>query len=183
MMGQTAGANAAISYDYTGNSFDVRSAPALGDKISASVFFSDQITSNHNGVVGESDIVSWSISTGTLTYTSVSATLFRGQPPYVNLPAPALNWNMFRFENGDIVEWNFAVLTSSTEPWNIAATLNTDGFVSDSITVPGPNQTESIGGQPGVWTTSSTVPIPTAIWLFSTGLAGMLGIRIIRKKA
>ena len=171
-------ADASLVYDYTGNPFDVRYSAGLGDRIIASVTFSDSITSGYNGVTAATDILSWSISTGVLTFTSKNTSLYYGPPSF---SPPTLDWNTFRFDNGHIVEWNFTALVSAAEPYDIVNTVNSPGWaIYDSVTVPGPYQTEYIAGQPGTWTSNAApVPIPAAVWLFGSTIAG-LGV-VIRK--
>ena len=177
-------------YSYEGNTFNSFSGGGpwdATDKITASLTMSSALGAN---LVNEYVIpVSWSVSDGVQTITEATG-----------------NANQIRFstnELGEITEW-FAFFGENASPgpsegdvrheittefsvfYDLAAdsvlrrVYASGGWVDDeyaSLFSYSPATTQ------GVWTATSTaVPVPAAVWLFGSGLIGLVGMAR-RKKA
>jgi hypothetical protein len=193
----TVSANASYVYSYTGNTFDSFSSPSSWD---TSMYVSG--TFELQGALGQNLIdspitpTSFSFTDGVNTITSVDAA---ANPLLYNV-----DLRFSTDTNGVIKDWyvllDFGPVSTPFYPGtlgNIGQTLariHTEGGVSEfgmaaswdvaviyTCTAINPDNScatdQDTGGtvaNPGAWTVS-TVPVPSAFWLFGTGVLGLIG--------
>jgi hypothetical protein len=147
----------AITYDYSRNPYNTIDFPALGSNLTASVTFDSVVTENFSGLVGSSDIVSWSITSGPITITTGLGVASEVE---------------FVFSNGVITSW---IWSGATGPFLAFSAGSSDGFNEDYITQGFVNFSTSLLGKPGTW--SAAVPEPATMLLLGSGLLGIWGTR------
>jgi len=193
----TASANASYVYSYTGNAFDSFSSPSSWD---TSMYVSG--TFDLQGALGPSLIdspivpTSFSFTDGMNTITSADAA---ADPLLYNV-----DFRFSTDPNGVITGWyvllDFGSVSTPFYPGTLGkigdtlARIHTEGGVSEfgkaaswdvaviytctAINSDSSCATEQDTGgtvaNPGAWTVSS-VPIPSAFWLFGTGVLGLIG--------
>ena len=132
----SAPAMANVSYNYIGNPFtnDSVNSSYLGSNITASVTFDNTVTNDFTGVVGSSDIVSYSISSGPITVTNTTS-------------APG-NGPNFVFQNGVITAWGIQV-RSEDVLYYFTSVFGEPGDASNGM------DSISYNGNPVSWETSA----------------------------
>jgi hypothetical protein len=158
--------SAAVTYNYTGNSYESVMDSSLGNNLTASFTFdiADDYTGFEAFTVTENnptinDITSWSVTSGTITLSSENSDYEAGAS--------------FRFDNGVIAEWYFAV---GENPGYYLASYNSTAYgVFDSGINYYNGTSNEVSGKPGTW--SAPVPIPPSLFLLGSGLAGLAGFR------
>ena len=175
-----------VTYNYTGNQYNYfSSAPpdaSLGTNLTASFTFnSSVVTAGYTGYENfkatandplTNNITSWSVTSGSITLLS--------QPSDPEAEA----YGKFHFTNGTIDNWYFAVgvnpgyyLMSYNPPGSGASVfdMGNDYYVKD----PNVRTWNAVYNNPGMWTKEgpSPVPIPAAVWLFGSGLMGVMGLK------
>jgi hypothetical protein len=151
---------------FTGSNFDIFSGSTFqpGDHISGKVTFdSSLLDASGNGVVQSSlysinQLVSWQFQDGHNFFTNANDTY---------------DWNMvLDYSNFEVVGWNIdptANVTTEADIWtNSSQNTNISYYNGDSALA-------SNGVSVANWTTISTVPVPAAVWLFGSALAGFVG--------
>ena len=156
-----------ITYEYTGNEYNAPLYfPKFTGSITAVVTFdiATDFTGTINGLATSeaSQLVSWSITSGTLTITPASPRLY----------ARSLLWS---FVNGEIVSWDFDVYCIF--PIQSFTTLSTENstVVKDLINTNNGMDTCWNDNLPGTW----HIPEACTILLLGTGF---MGLAIARRK-
>ena len=159
-----------ITYGYTGNEYqpdlyiNKLAGAVYGTSITASVTFdiATDFTGTINGLTtsGASQLVSWSIASGTFTISPTSTRLY----------ANSLSWS---FVNGQIVSWDFNVYCIF--PIQSFTTLSTQNstVVRDLINTNNGLDTSMNRNLPGTW----HVPEPCTILLLGLGFMGLATAR------
>jgi hypothetical protein len=169
---------ATVQYNYTGMPFVTNVTPFTLNKITATFELSAAL-----GVIPDTpDIVpnAWSISDGLTTITD-GATDFD------------LTLKVGTNASGDITRWNFLVVRNNTsqlnELYSMRTTFSANAGTEDDTTYctvsPSPSCTFAVArvsNMEGEWKTN-TVPLPAAVWLFGSGLLGLLGITRRRRSS
>lgn len=173
--------NASVVYGYEGNPFDVFSFdfPSGSDRISGSLSLSNELAANLDWVNASPD--SWTFTDGLTTVTNQTS-------GYVST---------FQFSTdaaGGITDWRILLLrpigslglpsieirtrTDSGNPVNIydESTYCVELTIGNTCA----NGTNAYSSSAGVWSVSA-VPVPSAVWLFGSGLIGLIGLA--RRKA
>lgn len=147
---------ASIAYDYTGNL-----ASNGSGSVTASVTFDSTVDGAFTGNVGINHIERWTISSGTLSYTSTAPVDQPDATGYIPL--------RFEFSSGAIIRWDFDHnpgpgpdgydLYTMKQSFVVGPGVTEDGFTIGGIT-----------NKPGTW---AVVPLPASITLFVSGLGGL----------
>jgi hypothetical protein len=193
----TVSANASYVYSYTGNTFDGFSSPSSWD---ASMYVSGMFALQ--GALGQNLInspvapTSFSFTDGVTTITSADVAT---NPLLYNV-----DFRFSTDTNGVITDWDvfldFGQVSTPFSPgtlgnigdtlarihaeggvsefgkaasWDVAVIYTCTAINSDS-TCATEQDTGGTVTNPGAWTVSS-VPIPSAFWLFGTGVLGLIG--------
>ncbi len=179
---------AAITFDYTGNSYSngvvnglgtspLQNVAFYGTHLTGSVTFDDTtVTSSFTGTVH--DVMAWNFSSGAILVSSAAYTAFDAT---------------FNFIGGKISDWDVQLSDAS---YKVETLSWPDGFFSDfALTLAGTGNTNNYyarlyhGGAPGagIWTErvvppiSSAVPEPSTWAMMTLGFAG-LGFMAYRRR-
>ena len=158
-------AHADYTYNYIGNSFTSIQNPELGNNITASVTFDNNIGPTYTGLVSGMDIIFDQITSGDLTISSSNRLLS----------------SSFDLNNGTIDSWSMNVVISQGTQTIFLNSSNNPALQTseDSVSYTGglsilSNGTNLNNNNPGTWTNgASAAPIPGAVWLLGSGLAVM----------
>lgn len=157
--------HASVTYNYIGNSFTESPSGMIGNWITASVTFNNPlVTGRFTGDVDENSVSAWSIQVAQLPNSKLDNTNgWHNQWPL---------W--FHFENGVVTGWQLLAAPNNQSFPEIYTTHNSayprinptaDYYALD------PNNNYGINyNQAGNW---SVVPVPAAVWLFSSALFGL----------
>lgn len=170
-------AHASVTYNYSGNPFTESASGMIGNWIIASVTFSDPfVAGSFTGDVDESSVSAWSIQVAQLPSSKLD-----------NTDASHNQWPLwFHIENGQITGWQLlAIPNGQTLVPQLFTTYNStypsicpscDYYRADL----GNNYAINYN-QAGTW---SVVPVPAAVWLFSSALVGMgfINSRFMQKR-
>ena len=197
----TASANASFVYSYTGNNFNSFSSPSSWDtskKVSGTFELQNALGQDLFGSQITPTSFSFTDGVNTITDTDVA-----GDPLLYNV-----EFNFHTDSNGDITTWSiyldFGPVSTPFYPGTLGSIgdnlvrIHTTGgllatawdigivFTCTAINPDNSCATDAEYGEikssPGTWTVSS-VPIPSAIWLFGSGLLGLIGIAKHKKAA
>ena len=197
----TASANASYIYSYTGNNFDSFSSTSAWDasmSVSGTFELPNALGSN---LVGSQIIpTSFSFTDGVNIITSAD---MAGDPQLYNV-----EFSFHTESNGDITSWSIyldigpvstpfypdtlanigdSLLRIHTTgglfatAWDIGTVFTCTAINSDSSCATDMEYGD-ITFSPGTWAVSS-VPIPSAVWLFGSGILGLIGISRKKKAA
>ena len=177
-------ANASVIYSYTGNNFDsFHSQNNSGEAIDSIYDTSMQVT----GFIQFETLLLPNLNNALLVPINaifsdglITISFFNGSP-----------WNSIKVstnESGSITDWTI-ILTSALDmltfeevAMSITAlpVFDTGGqsYCTDTTCSVTENHQAYVMGNPGAW---AVVPIPAAIWLFGSGLIGLVGLA--RRKA
>jgi hypothetical protein len=181
---------APVRYEYLGQEFtDFNDAPEVagsygaGMRVSGYFVLSDALAADTGAVIAIADMQDFSFTDGRNTITETQTSL----PTSIFLQTDAA---------GNIFRWDINVGTSFDQPqpsgdqsWNIWSRTNFDGsnatdYASTDVCTSfgGTEERPCISsysdtalilqGTPGTWT-ATAVPIPAAVWLFGSALAGL----------
>jgi hypothetical protein len=174
---------AAVIYTYTGNAFDSFSSPSSYDSsmmVTVTLELPSKLEPNLNGV----DVVplSFDFNDGVQNISEANAT--------------EATFNFSTDATGAITEWFVRAVIDfpflPPEPNDTSSSINTTkgtfsgndfgGTVTclDFDCISSINDFGTVVSNPGAW---SVVPIPAAVWLFGSGLLGLIGVARRRKNA
>jgi hypothetical protein len=190
----TAGSvQAAVVYTYTGNTYDdvynccTAPVPTPYDtsmRITGTLVLAEELGSGLN-FWGDFEVLSYSFSDGvnTLTNENSSINVFE---IIADEQGDILYWDSIRFSyfedagNGSV---QIKQTIETSNPWNYGSPLDRAinfeclEYAEIYACNDAHDREASIGSLPGTWTKSSVVPIPAAVWLFGSALAGLGWIR------
>lgn len=174
----TYSAHATVIYNYTGNNFTSVVSPfSTSDSLTGFVEFAS--APDAGGETDKTDVIDYSFTAGPLTLTTITA-------PFSDFT--------FNFDsNGDITGWDVAMLSDTLAPRRprIRTCTNTGnqsaietfvgctvgGTYDEAVTASVLSfERAAIQADPGTWTAAAVVPIPAALWLFGSGLLGLIGV-------
>ena len=181
---------APVQYVYTGNTFDSNDGtyplcnigePGCFNNITATITLSAEPGGNFifQDIVAEA----WSISDGLTTITDQSTDFGLVTPLRVGTDA-----------SGNIIQWVFDVARINTQPLGALNELRTvfgagvsdvddtrycTRFTSGSCSY---TAVALVDDNPGTWSVA-TVPLPAAVWLFGSGLLGLVGVAGQRRQS
>jgi len=180
-----------VVYTYTGNVFSTFSDPTSYDNtkaITGTVEFAAPLGANNPYSPADTPI-SFSFSDGINTLTESNTTSGSG----INSVA---TFNLQTDASGNIIIWDIELFTgwstldsggTSVRIASVGGVFPSDSDIGDMRLCTSPNcvtQDSDFGRNDlaaGTWTMSA-VPVPAAVWLFGSGLLGLIGIAK-RKKA
>lgn len=168
-----------------------------------------QVTAITGSISFVGDVYSWGIGTGTSSFINFNDPLVSQPPNYVNAYvwesegtfSSALRWDPVTFydfnatQTGQVL-WSFSdgikdySLTMETiifNPTNTLGVVNVTGTGYYSVGLDQTDATWSVtanqsGGSTSMSSSSASVPIPAAVWLFGSGIVGLVGFRRKSKK-
>jgi hypothetical protein len=170
-------AQAAATYDYTGNAFssarsqDVINDPSLGTQISGQ--FTLDVSSTFTGSVTAADLLNWSMTSGAYT---------------LDAAKNAIDDFNISFVNGVVESWDIGASVNplSTSCCTVQLLTENDDFhsipeldaVGEAYSLGGglvatSNDFNSTFGNPGTWTVASAVPEPATWAMMLVGLFGL----------
>ena len=171
-----------LTYNYIGNPYQsgfvngsdagLQDTNVYGSNLTASFTFDSGVTPTFSGLVGPSDVLSWSLSSGPLS---------------VQSPTGSLETAAFVFSVGNILGWK---VTAKGPNVDEATTINAgSGYISDMLGLPNGFQADLladgtytgniVSGNAGSWTPEvSAVPLPASLPMFATALLGLVGIGV-----
>jgi hypothetical protein len=189
LLGSGAANAAPVRYDYLGQEFtafndfpEVEGTYAPGMRVSGYFVLAEALSDNTGVSIEIADMIDFSFSDGRNTITGSQT----------NLPTSIF---LRTDSNGVITNWDINLSTSFTQPepdglqsWQLWTRTNFDGSSSTDIGMTsecaapiggsGPcfssydDSANVFQGTPGIWT-ATVVPIPAAVWLFGSALAGL----------
>lgn len=155
-------ATAAVTYQYTGNPFDMGDVSSIGKNVTATVKFVDSVV-GYTGVVDASSVLSWAIRIAQIPGSEMGSAT----------GAVVDDWPLyFVFDRGAITQWQVLARPSPFGTPEIYTTRNSpfdsiymtaDFYLMDRFTSAG------VENHPGVW----AIPEPGTYMLMLGGLAGL----------
>ncbi len=171
----SAASNAAtVTFNYVGKQlFDIGSNAPLGvGGVTASITFNSSRFSDY-GYPTLDDVVAWSVTTPIFTLTNETAEMNS------QFPTPP-----FVIRNGGMFSWNFVVSTAAVPYQSVVFTSNPNVYTGtrwyEHVYSQDRLQNEAKSLAVGEWSQVTNVPLPSAIWLFSSTallLQGKLRVR------
>jgi hypothetical protein len=170
-------------YTYTGNNFTTFSSPSAYDQ-TMNVTMTFVFESPQDFGSNMDSLISFGISDGINTLTQNNASLLT---PYSYIHAfndgVVDSWRIRAESHPDIISngeigisiasQHFSLMTSDTVRF-----LECESVGGCYISDPG-NERGYVSNDPGLWV-YDTVPVPPAVWLFGSGLIGLIGV--VRRK-
>lgn len=167
---------ATVQYQYTGNVFDTNDpvdplctigAPGCFNNITATVELPTVLAAN---LILGSPVISntWSISDGLTTITDQT-------------PGFSHSLTFGTDASGNITGWSFGVFANTQAPGQFSSMRTTTNSSIDdtrycaTFTTSCTSNAVASTNTAGSWAVS-TVPIPAAVWLFGSGLLGLIGL-------
>jgi hypothetical protein len=151
-------ARASVVYSYAGNPFNTFSGPAFSgqDSVTGEFTVASALGDNFNGNLSPSQ---FSFSNGLTSITNF------------NLPSPV--FDIQTSNTGQIIEWSISLSIGLGSAGTTISTSN----LSDRSSSIGPTtfSSASNSGDPGVWSSVASTPLPPSLLLFATGF-GVFGL-------
>lgn len=178
--------NASVTYSYSGNNFvDISDSSLLLGAYSTSDALSVSFTVDSllSGVTATITPESFVITDGRTTFTDADVLYSTQFSIWTDAAGEITNWDII------INEYNGFASVPLDEQGSKMRTVSLDssgsfqdiGFLFEctigttTSCSGGQQDNASVNGNPGTWTVS-TVPIPAAVWLFGSGLLGLVGL-------
>jgi hypothetical protein len=188
-------AQAAVVYTYTGNTYDSVSninyysppAPApdpydTSMRVTGTLIMPEEFVFGYNFPI-QGDEISFSFSDGVNTLTNENSTLTFIDDFIVDAEGDLIRWGIqivhFEFASNGSAKISQSIRTlfspySDINNLPIDRANNFECKQFDGYACYAPyERSATIGSSPGTWVKSSVVPIPAAVWLFGSALAGL----------